>query len=377
MSYLIKRIQLPILYFLLILFLESCYPQQREKLENLKESKIKISFVGDLMCHSAEIEAARVKADSFDFNPFYKFIKDELFAADLLIGNLETVVWEKYPPSGYPRFNAPKAFLTALKNSGFDILATANNHITDYWKEGLIQTLSNIKKSGMESIGCLLSEKEADSLKIFYKNGISIAILNYTYDINIKNLRKHDKFLVNIIDTNRIKTDILKIKNKNIDLIVVYYHFGNEYKNLPNNFQREIVKKTFAYGAKIIIGSHPHVLQPIETKKNYKGNLIESAVCYSLGNFLSNMKLKNTDEGAILNFYLHKSGEETVIDSIDFVPVWVYKNNVKKKIAILPSAGKFDFLNENEHLLIQQSRNNVINILNKFEHVDEKKIDQH
>jgi poly-gamma-glutamate synthesis protein (capsule biosynthesis protein) len=365
-----------VLIFLFTISFESCYPQDKQHKNEKSEKKLQISFVGDLMCHSAIIQSAKVSKDSFNFNPMFRFVKEELISSDLLVGNLETVVWEKYMPSGYPRFNAPIEYLEALKENGFDILAAANNHITDYWKEGLIATLQNIKKNKMEYIGVAATEEESDSQKIFYKNGISVSVLNYSYDINIKNLKKSQKFHVNFIDSVRIKNDIARLKHKNVDFIIVFYHFGSEYKISPNQEQVNLVNQTFKYGADIVIGSHPHVLQPVRINKCEDGNSIKNVVCYSLGNFLSNMSLRYTDSGAIINFYLSKYDNKRSIDSINYVATCVLKSK-ENEFLIIPTffAGdykKFDFINEADRIKMKNSFNDVKEILNKYNLVKEK-----
>lgn len=378
---LIKDFRKALLIFLVLISFGSCYPQEKQQIDGISKKKLQISFVGDLMCHSAIIQSAKVSKDSFDFNPIFRFIKNELVASDLLIGNLETVVWEKYPPSGYPRFNAPFEYLKALSENGFDIMTTANNHITDYWKEGLIATLTNIKNNGMDYIGTSSSKEDSDSLKIFYKNGISISILNYTYDINIKNLKSAEKFYVSLIDSQKIKNDLSRLKNKNVDFIVVYYHFGSEYKITPNQGQIKLVNQTFKYGADIVIGSHPHVLQPVKIWMSEDGKSIKNSVCYSMGNFLSNMSLRYTDSGAIINFYLSKSENKRSIDSVNFVATYVLKSK-KNGFVILPSYfaddyENFDFISEAERNKMKNSFNDVKEILNKYNTVKEKNEIQH
>lgn len=360
--------------FLTTLSFESCQSQQKHSQVNESSKSLKISFVGDLMNHTDVFEYARVTSDSFDFNPYFDFVKDEISSADFAIANLETVVFgESKKPSGYPLFNAPISFLDALKFAGFDILALANNHITDYKKEGIIKTMQNIRAKRMESVGAFATLLSKDSVKIFKGNDISFALLNYTYDLNIHNLSPNDKYMVNIIDSNEIKKDIQLAKNYKPDFIVLYYHFGDEYKVLPNNFQKKIVQISINSGADIIIGSHPHVLQPIEMIVDSTKNELKKLVAYSLGNFISNQRKKYTDAGGILSIYLSKNNNKAKIDSVEFIPTWVFKGNIdgKRTYRILPN--KFlemnsakNFLSDNEKLKMKNSIQLNKEIIKKF-----------
>ncbi|MEK6552403.1 MAG: CapA family protein, partial [Bacteroidota bacterium] len=162
---------------------------------------VTISFVGDLMCHSQQFKFAQVSKDSFDFKPVFREIKKYLTEAELTIGNLETTISGKENRySGYPLFNSPGEYLEALKDAGFDILLTANNHSLDRGKKGVLKTINMIKNKGMESIGSYHSQQDRDSIRVFDINGIKIAILAYTYGLNGNYIANNERFLVNVID---------------------------------------------------------------------------------------------------------------------------------------------------------------------------------
>lgn len=364
-----------LLFFLITtLSFESCQSQQKHSQVNESSKSLKISFVGDLMNHTDVFEYARVTSDSFDFNPYFEIVKDEISSADFAIANLETVIFDEgRKPSGYPLFNAPINFLDALKFAGFDILALANNHITDYRKEGIIKTLQNINAKRMKSVGAYASLVSKDSVKIFKGNDISFALLNYTYDLNIHNLQTSDKYMVNILDSNVIKKDIQSAKNYKPDFIVIFYHFGDEYKTLPNSFQEKFVQISINSGADIIIGSHPHVLQPIEMIVDSTNNEVKKLVAYSLGNFLSNQRQKYTDAGGILSIYLSKNNDKAKIDSVEFIPTWVFKGIIdgKRTYRILPNQflemnSEKNFLSDNEKLKMKNSIQMNNEIIKKF-----------
>ena len=303
---------------------------------------ISISAVGDLMCHSTQFNYARVTADSFDFNPVFDGVREYLQSSDLTIGNLETVIGGKEKGfRGYPFFNSPDEFLEALPNAGFDILMTANNHSFDMGKDGLIRTLSKINQLGMMPIGTFKNSEDRDSIRIIEKNNIKLAILGYTYSLNGLSLPQGMNYLINQIDTLRIKSDIEKVKKTDYDVLMVFYHFGDEYQRYPSGYQKEIVNKTIYYGADIILASHPHVVQPIEYFKTNSGKLDTGFVFYSLGNFLSNQRWRYSDGGVIAQMSLEKNlnSNRITLKEFHYIPIWVFKGTVGnlRKYIVFPS----------------------------------------
>ncbi len=304
-------------------------------------SSVSISVVGDIMCHSTQYAYAWIEKDSFDFRPVYRKIKNYIEQPDFFIGNLETVIGGKgLGYSGYPLFNSPDQFLDALSFAGFDILFTANNHVLDQGKAGLLRTLSKIEKQGMEYVGANKSPAERQTIKLFGKNGIKFALLAYTYGTNGIRLNKNNGYLVNKIDTVRIESDIVNAQKLNPDLIIVYFHFGKEYERKPSKYQKRIVKFAINHGADIILGSHTHTLQPVEMFKTVGGNLDSGFVAYSLGNFISNQRWRYSDGSAILNFSITKNMESGKIKlkQLSFLPFWVFKGKTEqgKEYIIFP-----------------------------------------
>lgn len=296
------------------------------KVEEKISKEISFSFVGDLMCHSPIFESAKIENDSFDFNPIFENVKDELSQSDFTIGNLETVISGKeFGFSGYPNFNSPIEFLQALKNSGFDVLITCNNHSLDRGIKGLINTQNNLEKIGFKYVGT--KKTENDSILILEKNNLKVSLLAYTYGLNGNILPKSKYYLINIIDTNNIKKDILKAK-KSSDAVIVYLHFGEEYQRKPNSFQKVLVDKVFSFGANVIIASHPHVIQDVVYDD-------EKLVAYSLGNFLSNQRWRFSDSGIILSFTISNNDSNKIkVKDFAFIPTWVYKGTLNNKVQI-------------------------------------------
>ncbi len=319
-----------------------------EPIEIIEEPKIitiNLLAAGDIMFHSPQYKAAYIKeSNTFDFNPTFQHIKKYVENADIALANFETVTaGEEVGYKSYPRFNTPKESLLAIKETGFDILSTANNHSLDHGKKGIISTIDNINEYGMRNIG---TYKEPNA-PILLENieGINIGFLSYTYGLNgLDSLLNEEElsYMINRIDEDRIKNDIERTKDLGVDMVVVFIHWGNEYQREPSTYQTELGEKMVDWGANIILGSHPHVIQKSQIiNKDGKDNFI----VYSMGNFLSNQRketLNNsyTEDGVMINLEIEKdfSSEETIIKNITYIPTWVhkYRENDKLYYEILP-----------------------------------------
>ncbi|MFZ2323935.1 MAG: CapA family protein [Ignavibacteriaceae bacterium] len=318
-----------------------------------KDSSITVSItvVGDLMCHSPQFEYARVNKDSFDFTPPFSEVKKILSASDFTLGNLETVTAGKANGgyTGYPRFNTPDSYISALANTGFDLLVTANNHSLDRSENGVIKTIDQIKKNNISYVGTYLSGKDRDSIRIFDIKGLKVAVLAYSYGTNGNPIPKGKSYLINLIDFDLIGKDISNAKINGAELVLVQYHFGEEYKREPVKFQIDVVNKTIALGADVIIGGHPHVLQPVQFFKTENAKLDTGFVAYSMGNFFSNQRKRYTDAGMILTLKVHKNfiNSKIKIKEANFIPTWVFKGNIndKKGYLILLSTTVLDSAN--------------------------------
>ncbi len=173
---------------------------------NQQNDTITISVVGDLMCHSPQFNYARVGKDSFDFNSVYREVKKYFGESDFLFGNLETVTaGNKKPYSGYPFFNTPDEFITALANAGFDLLSTANNHALDQSEAGVRRTIEQLKKNDIAYNGTFLSQEDRDSIRVFDIKGIRVAFLAYTFGTNGIAVPKGKSYLINLIDYTKIR----------------------------------------------------------------------------------------------------------------------------------------------------------------------------
>lgn len=335
-------------------------------------SKISFSAVGDLMCHSVQYKYAK-KDSGYDFSENFEIIKDFFHASDFTIGNLETVLaGNEKGYSGYPLFNSPDEYLYAIKDAGFDFLVTANNHSLDKGKKGLLRTINKIREVELSHTGTFKSINERDSIIVINKNGISFTLLAYSYGTNGIPIPKGEDFLINLIDTTLIKSDISKAKQNNIDLIIVYFHFGNEYQREPSAYQKNIVKQTIKYGADIIIGSHPHVPQQLEYFKTNNRKLDSGFVAYSLGNFISNQRWRYSDGGPILNFTIGKDfvRDSLFLEDVTIIPTWVFKGNRNGNLdyVILPSDSVinknfYNFMTKKDWEDYKQSYKDIVDIM--------------
>ena len=335
----------------------------------------KICLVGDLMCHSTQFNYARVNADSFDFTGVFKEVKKYLSEPDLTVGNLETVIaGKKKEYSGYPYFNAPDDFIYALKDAGFNLLTTSNNHALDQGWEGVKRTVDVLNKYKVHRTGTYTSQEDADSLRIFRINSITIAILPYTENTNGISIPKEKDFVVKLIDEQKIKEDITKARSKDVDVVLVYLHYGNEYEREPGDYQKEIVQKLIELGADIIIGGHPHVIQPFDYFKTNNSKLDTGFVAYSMGNFISNQRWRYSDAGVILNIELSKNNltDSVHINNVSYLSTWVFRGNTDKgkEYIILPAQSVDDstykFLSEYDRKLMSQSFDDTKEIITKY-----------
>ncbi len=366
-SYMIKN-----LTFLFVFFYSFIInAQYRDPSSNDSVSVVSLSFVGDIMCHSTQFKYARVKEDSFDFKPSYKFIRPIFKSFDFNFGNLETVfAGNKIKYTGYPLFNTPDDFLEGLKYAGFDYLFTANNHAYDRFEKGVRRTIKVVKYNYMEPIGTNLSKHEK-RFSIVKKNNISIAILAFSYGINGFDMPEGKDYLVNLIDKDEIASQIKEAKKEDPDVVLVYFHFGNEYQKEPSAYQRDIVNFTVSQGVDIIIASHPHVMQPVEFFETEGGKLDSGFVAYSLGNFVSNQRWRYSDASVIIGSEIEKnrSTNKVKLKNVSFLPLWVYKGEYegKPQYIILPSEfnENISFLSGEDKALMKESFEDTKSIITK------------
>lgn len=328
---------IPVIFFIFIFF--DCGSLGLKKPEIRAERFVYFSAVGDVMVHSTQLDSAyNKKCKCWDFEPVFSEVRDSFRDSDLNFCNLETTLpGDKTKYSGDLLFGTPDSIVKALKNTGFNIINTANNHSVDKGSLGIDHTIQVLDDHNLWHIGTYFSFENYKKNRILMikKNDILFAFLSYTYGINGIQIPKGK--IVNLIDKKVISEDISIARKKKADVIVAYFHFGVEYQREPNFFQKEIVSFAFREGADIVLASHPHVLQPYEFKmiRDKYGKAKKRLVIYSLGNFISAQHRRYRDGGIIFNFCLkktiYKMSSQIHIENIRIIPVWVYLHKVKKE----------------------------------------------
>lgn len=259
-------------------------------------------FAGDAMMHQAQIDASRTPG-GHDFSECFAEVKPMIEAADFAVVNLEAPLGGK-PYSGYPCFSAPDEYPRALSDAGFDLFLLANNHILDRRDRGLHRTILHLDSLQIPHIGAYHDPAARDSIvpKILTVKGFKVGFLNYTYGTN--GIKLQGPAIVDYIDTAQIRRDILKTRTVGAELIAVCIHWGDEYRLQPNAAQKSLAEKLISMGADMVLGGHPHVVQPLEIRRNGSGRRV--VVAYSLGNFISNMKTTDTRGGAVVQVILQR-----------------------------------------------------------------------
>ena len=313
-----------------VLFAPENNNDETEEVANVPDPiTIHMSATGDIMCHLTNIKNAyNSTSKDYDFSNVFENIKEYTLNADITIGNLETTfAGSSRGYTGYPTFNTPEVLGKNLKNIGFDVICTANNHSMDKGYSGIESTLNFLYEYGLDHYGTARSTEEQNTILVKDVNGIKIAFLAYTYGTNGITIPSGKEYSVNLIDKELIKEHISLAKEKEVDLICVSMHWGNEYKVVQNSNQEDLADFLFENGVDIILGSHPHVLEPMEkrTITLEDGTTKDGFVIYSLGNFVSGQIYANTKSTVILDIQITKNSDGKIsIDSINYTPVYLY-----------------------------------------------------
>ena len=294
---------------------------------------LSIVVAGDLMQHEAQIKAALQKDGSYDYSGYFDHVAEELTQADVAIANLEVTMGGK-PYRGYPCFSAPDEYLSVIKNAGFDLLLTANNHSCDRRKKGILRTIEMCDSLQIPHVGTYVDSlaRNVQYPFLLEKNGFRIAILEFTYGTN--GIPIPAPTIVNRMDTAQMSIDIEKAKSLHPDLIIAFPHWGIEYETLPRKSMVKMAQWLIDKGVDHVIGGHPHVVQPIELREDSLTNE-QHLVAYSLGNFISDQSSLPKYGGMMLRFELEKAGplQKARIAKCDYMltfvsrPAWSRKKN--------------------------------------------------
>lgn len=330
------------------------------------QSSINIAAIGDVLIHRPVYQDAKIQDGSYDFKPMIKNVKNLLKRPDFTMANQESMIGgTEIGLSTYPSFNSPFEVADALKDAGVDLVSIANNHTLDRGEKAIFNAISHYEKIGIHYVGGYKSQQDRETLRIVNVDGIKLGFLSYTYGTNGIPVPKDKPYLVNLMDRQKMKEDIAKMKDK-VDVIIVNMHWGLEYQPYPTKEQKELAQFLANEGVQVIIGHHPHVLQPMEWVENKRGE--KSIVIYSLGNFLSAQKGNGKDIGGIFQLEIEKlyDGDQTTITlrNPQLIPTFVSSQNMR---------------NYQIHLLkdINQTKNKeVLNHMNQWLELNEAKFIQ-
>ncbi|MBU9712953.1 CapA family protein [Evansella tamaricis] len=282
-----------------------------------KTNKITLAATGDILLHDRLYKKAKIKNGlGYDFSELLKEAEPLFKIGDLTIVNQESIIGgEELGLSNYPRFNSPIEIGYKLKEFGVDIVNLANNHVLDRGEVGLLKSIKNWNEIGLPYVGAYCSKEDQETVRIFHKNGLRVCFLSYTKRMAGVKIPHNKAYLVDSFEdasVGKVKKRIEQIKSLDVtDVIVLSVHFGKEYHMLPTSDQIEISNTLSDAGADIILGHHPHVLQPPNYIWNSRGK--ETFVIYSLGNFFSGQKGINRQIGAFFTIDIEKASMDSQI----------------------------------------------------------------
>ena len=297
-----------------------------------QETSARIMANGDLLYHDIIYISAKKSDGTYDFHENFEYVKPWLKQADLVIGDFEGTVNKDHYLAGYPLFNAPGEVMDAIKDAGYQVLDLAHNHILDSQIEGVVSTADAIEKAGMTPVGVYTHEsRDKAPLVIKEVNGIKVAILAYSYGFNgiEQSISQEDynRYLSDL-DEDKMKAEIERAE-KEADITIIMPQMGVEYQIEPTEEQKKLYHKMIDWGADIIFGGHPHVVEPAETVEK-EGD--KKLIIYSMGNFISNQRIETmqdvenakwTERGVLMDVTIKKKSGKTTIETAQAHPSWV------------------------------------------------------
>lgn len=297
--------------------------------------RITVAAVGDVLPHMSVVNSVRDPATgSYDFGPVFTPIAPYLAKADYAVANLETrFAGPDLGYSGYPNFNSPAELAFSLKENGVDLVATANNHSLDMGWEGIVSTLDKLDAAGLAHVGTYRTNAERGTPVIADIRGIKVAFLNCTADLNGYALPDEHGYAVNLLDVDQVAEDAMMARMWGADVVIALLHYGNEYDREPSTEQVDVSQRLLSRGVDVIIGSHPHVVQPIAHVFEYTGwKVANKYVAYSLGNFVSAQRWRYSDSGLVVYVHIEKRGLRTSVTGISYLPVYVQRSAVSSPV---------------------------------------------
>ncbi len=297
----------------------------------LKTPTVSLAAVGDVDMHMPIVNSAFIPSDqTYDFRPIFNEIRSDLQSADVATGVLETQLGGPNETfTGYPDFKSPQAIADALKWAGLKLVFTAHNHSLDQGTDGLEKTLKYLEQIDLPYVGCRY-DPSRKSYRLVDCKGICLAFLSYTAFTNGHRLAPGQEWMVNILDRQKVLQDIYEVKKAGADCIIMAVHVGVEYQRIPSKEQQELCDWLIRSGVDIVLGSHVHVVQPLEKRSFFDPDRMmerQSFIAYSLGNLLSNQRWRYSDYGLLVKFLLTKKSEGPGVSIAEtgYTPLWVHR----------------------------------------------------
>lgn len=325
----------------------------------VQEEQISLLMVGDILLHTPVEEAALQSDGTYDFTEIFAHTKDEIQQADLALVNQEVIIGgEELGISGYPAFNAPYAIGDALVDAGFDVICHATNHALDKGSKGLLNCISFWKEQYPEIaiLGIHDSQQSQNELYVYEQDGMKIAVLNYTYGTNGISMPQGMQYAVDLLEEQKVAAEIKRAEEE-ADFTIVCPHWGTEYQLEYSAAQTKWATLFAQCGADLVIGTHPHVIQPIEWVVD-EASGHEMLVYYSLGNFVnwtseSGSGIANRMVGGMANVLLTKEGEEIVISDYDVIPLVCHLANGTNGVTVYKLADYTEELAKENQICLQ------------------------
>lgn len=295
-------------------------PKELNSSEKVVKTAV-IRMVGDNLIHEPVANSGLRSDGTYNYDHLFENIKDDISQADIAIINQETVLGgTEMGILGYPRFNSPQEIGDAIVAAGFNVVQHANNHAMDQNEVGITKTMEFWNKHpDITVVGVSMSEEERSVTKIVDANGIKVAILSYTTSLNGLPLPSGKPWMIHMLDYEEVTNDIKKAHNES-DFVIVLPHWGVEYSHAASEEQKRAAQVMADAGADLIIGTHPHVIEPIEwvSRSDGSGDVL---VYYSLGNYVSNQSRPARMLGGMAEIIIEKNNENVSISSAGIVPL--------------------------------------------------------
>ena len=317
---------------------------------------ITLTAAGDCLMHNTQIWSGLQEDGTYSFDHFFTEVKDLIEEGDYSSIDFEAAM--AGPASGYtgyPTFNSPDAMADALKNAGFDLVVTANNHVMDRGYKGALRTIEVLQNAGLDTLGVYKSEEDSKKFLIKDIRGVKVAYIAYTYGTNGIVVPQEHSCLVNMLDRDRILSDIADVRPQ-VDILVLVLHWGVEYSPQASEAQMKMAREFLEAGVDVILGSHPHVIQNMEIiRVDDKDKL----VIYSMGNFIGHQIGIERNSGIVLKMKFSKDFEqdETILDEVSYIPTFShpYYINGKRQFRVVPVEETIEKISEGEESILDSS----------------------